>query len=177
VLELLGRAVERNLCSALDLHGEQTWGHFATAAVCKLWDWSSWEILSAKHVRVARASALAPLSIALIGRGVFAAWCGDSEATAAIIAEYNAVNEATGIGWWSAGGLLYAAYQGQSDGLALIMASEKDSAKNEVGQGVQFAAYTRTISRDGLGRYSDALVVAELAAYEMEIPTGGRYLS
>jgi len=122
---------------------------------------------------VARASgALAPLSIALNGRGVFAVWCGDAEAAAALIAEYNAVNEAMGIGWFSACGLLHAAYQGRSEALTLMITSATDSAAREMGQGEQFAIWTRAILCNGLGRYGDALEAAERAAYEMKIPNG-----
>jgi hypothetical protein len=63
------------------------WGHLATSAACMLWDWHSWDVLSAKHVELARASgALAALSIALNGRGMFTVWCGDVEATTALVA-------------------------------------------------------------------------------------------
>jgi DNA-binding CsgD family transcriptional regulator len=149
------------------------WGHVATSAACMLWDWRSWDILSAKHVELGRVSAaLAPLSIALNGRGVFTAWCGDPEATTALVAEYDAVNDATGIGWYSACGLLQAAYQGGPEALTLIAASAADSAERGIGQGVQYARWTKAIVFNGRGRYADALATAEQAAYEMEIPNG-----
>jgi DNA-binding CsgD family transcriptional regulator len=149
------------------------WGHLATAAACMLWDWRSWDRLSAKHVELGRLSAaLAPLSIALNGRGVFTAWCGDAEATTALVSECDAVNEATGIGWFSACGLLQAAYQGRSEALTLIEASAADSAAYGMGQGVQYARWTKAIVCNGLGHYADALASAEPAAYEMEIPNG-----
>ena len=149
------------------------WGHLATSAACNLWDWKSWEALSAKHVELARISgALAPLAIALSGRGVYAAWCGDREAATAIIAEYDAVNDATGSGWYSACGLLHAAYRGRPEGLAYMAASAEDSIQRGMGQGSQFAIWTRAILCNGLGRYADALAAARDAAYEMEIPNG-----
>jgi DNA-binding CsgD family transcriptional regulator len=149
------------------------WGHLATSVAVHLWDWKSWEHLSAKHVELARASgALAPLSMALSGRGVYTAWCGAAEASTAIIAEYDAVNEATGIGWFSACGLLRAAYQGRPETLAFIEAMRADAVEHGLGQGSQFATWTRAIVCNGLGRYADALAAAELAAYEMEIPNG-----
>jgi DNA-binding CsgD family transcriptional regulator len=149
------------------------WGHLATSAAVHLWDWKSWELLSARHVELARASgALAPLSMALSGRGVYTAWCGDAEASTAIIAEYNAVNEATGIGWYSACGLMHAAYQGRPEALAFIEAMHADAVEHGLGQGSQFATWTRAIVCNGLGRYADAQAAAELAAYEMEVPNG-----
>ena len=150
------------------------WGHVATGAAVVLWDWKSWEILSAKHVELARLSgALAPLSIALNARGVVTAWYGDLEATTAIVAELDAVNEATGIGGWeSAGGLLLAAYQGRPDALALMSATIEDAVAAGVGHASQHARWTTAILCNGLCRYEDALAAAELAAYEMEVPNG-----
>ena len=146
------------------------WGHLATLAACTLWDWKSWEALSGKHVELARISgALAPLSIALNGRGLYAAWCGDREAAAAIIAEYEAVNDATGIGWYPSNSLLDAAYQGRQEALAYMAASAKDSVKRGMGHGSQLATWTRAILCNGLGRYADALAAAHDAC-EMGIP-------
>jgi DNA-binding CsgD family transcriptional regulator len=170
---LLRKALDAFLADVISDSDFLQWGHLATSAACMLWDWKSWDILSAKHVELARASgALAPLSIALNGRGVYAAWCGDSEEADALIAEYNAVNEATGIGWFSACGLLQEAYRGRPEALALMSASAADSARLEMGQGAQFATYTKAILCNGLARYGDALEAAERAAYEMEVPNG-----
>jgi DNA-binding CsgD family transcriptional regulator/tetratricopeptide (TPR) repeat protein len=171
--EGLRRAVDAFLSDEVPDDEFLQWGHLATSSACHLWDWKSWDRLSAKHVELARASgALAPLSMALSGRGVYTAWCGDAEASSRVIAEYDAVNEATGIGWYSACGLLHAAYQGRPDALAFVEASHADSVKHEVGQGSQFANWMRAIACNGLGRYEDALAAAQLAAYEMEIPNG-----
>jgi DNA-binding CsgD family transcriptional regulator len=149
------------------------WGHLATASACSLWDWKSWDTLSAKHVELARASgALAPLSIALSGRGVYTAWCGDTEASIKQITEFNAVNEATGIGWFSACGLMHRAYQGLPEALPVFDASRADCVERGLGQGAQFATWMKAIVCNGLGRYADALAAAQLAAYEMEIPNG-----
>ena len=129
--------------------------------------------MSAKHVALARASgALAPLSIALSGRGVYTAWCGDTEASIKQITEFNAVNEATGIGWFSACGLMHRAYQGLPEALPVFDANRADCVERGLGQGAQFATWMKAIVCNGLGRYADALAAAQLAAYEMEIPNG-----
>jgi len=112
------------------------------------------------------------LSIALSGRGVYTAWCGDTEASIKQITEFNAVNEATGIGWFSACGLMYMAYQGLPEALPVFDASRADCVERGLGQGAQFATWMKAIVCNGLGRYADALAAAQLAAYEMEIPNG-----
>jgi DNA-binding CsgD family transcriptional regulator len=167
------RAVDAFLGDEVSDNEFLQWGHLATSSACHLWDWKSWDRLSTKHVELARASgALAPLSPALSGRGVYAAWCGDVEESTAIVAEFNAVNEATGIGWYSACGLMRAAYQGRPDAFAFIEESRAHSVEHGIGQGSQFAAWMRAIVCNGLGRYADAQAAAELAAYEMEVPNG-----
>jgi DNA-binding CsgD family transcriptional regulator len=149
------------------------WGHLATAAACQLWDHRKWDILSARHVELARASgALAPLSVAVSGRGVFAVWCGDRAAATALIAEHRAVNEATGIGFFSACGLLHAAYQGRPEALKLLESSRAESVDRGAGQGAQFALWAQAILCNGLGRYALAQAAAEPAAYEMDYPNG-----
>jgi tetratricopeptide (TPR) repeat protein len=63
------------------------WGHMASGAAGALWDWKSWDALSATHVALARASgALAPLANALNARAIVTTWHGDFEASAALIA-------------------------------------------------------------------------------------------
>jgi DNA-binding CsgD family transcriptional regulator len=147
------------------------WGQLATHAACLLWDWRSWEILSATRVELARASgALAPLSIALNGRGVFAALCGDAEAAKTLVGEHQAVKEATGIGWHPACALLHAAYEGRPEAQGMMWASVVDCVERGLGQGSQCALWTTAILCNGLGRYEEALAAARLAADEPEVP-------
>ena len=108
----LRRAVAMFLGDQLSDGDWVRWGHLATAAAVMLWDWESWATLSARHVELARASgALAPLSIALNGRGVYAAWCGDLETVTALLAEDNAIKDVIGSQWYSAAALLHAGYR------------------------------------------------------------------
>src|SRR5262249_44117358 len=138
---------------------------------CLLWDYESWEHASAKQVRLARASgALASLSVGLNSLGMYAALCGDFAAAGALTAEYDAVSEATGIHWYSASGLVQAAYQGRPDALTVISSSAAECVERGLGQGAQFAMWVKAIICNGLGRYDDALVAARFAAYEMELP-------
>jgi DNA-binding CsgD family transcriptional regulator len=138
-----------------------------------LWDCQSWEKLLRRHVELARKSgALGPLSIALNGHGFYAALCGDFDATTALVAEYNAVIEAAGMGWYSVGALLQSAYQGRPEGLKLMSDVAAGCIEHGAGHGAQFATWTTAILCNGLGRYTEALDAAERAAYAMEIPNG-----
>ena len=88
------------------------WGIFAQMAAMAVWDFDSWVALSTRHVDLARAlGALAPLSIALNGRGQVATHCGDFETATALAAEKDVVNEVTGIRLASTCDLLLAGYR------------------------------------------------------------------
>ena len=148
------------------------WGHIATHAAVMLWDIDSWSKLSARHVGLARASgALAPLSIAINGRAMFEAWCGNLEAATAMVEEENSVKDATGQQWTSSGGLLLAAIRGRTEeSLALTAASYEASTHRGEGLTAQVALYTKAILYNGLGYYADASATAQQAADEMELP-------
>ena len=141
------------------------WGHYATHAACTLWDADSWEVLSARHVELARASgALTPLAVAVSGRVIFAAWSGDFEAATALAGEEAAIKDATGIGL-SYGALLLAALRGrQEEASALIAAAVADSVTRGRGMGSQVANWFAAVLYNGLGHYHEACDAAVNAA-------------
>jgi DNA-binding CsgD family transcriptional regulator len=146
------------------------WGHVAQVAATLLWDFDGWATLSARHVELARASsALAPLSVALNGYGLVAAWCGDFEAVAALAAEETAVKEVTGIGLESVGALALAAYRGQPADVPLISAAASESTARGKGYAAQFGYWATAVLDNGLARHADALTAAERAAEATEV--------
>jgi DNA-binding CsgD family transcriptional regulator len=154
------------------------WAHLTTTVVEILWDWRSWDAATAKLVELARAGgALAPLSVALDGRGFYATWCGDFDAATALFAEHQAVKEVIGTARNSAGGLLRAAYQGRPEALEMMDAVAADSLQRGAGHGVQATAWTRAILCNALGRYEDALTAAatELFSYEGKVHSGAAW--
>jgi DNA-binding CsgD family transcriptional regulator len=169
----LRRAVDAFLAEEMSDDDLVQWGSTATSAAAMLWDCRSWQALLVRHVeRARRLGALAALSIALNGRGFYAALCGDLDATAALVAEYNAVIEAAGMGWYSVGALLQAAYEGRPERLKLMGDVAAGCIEHGAGHGAQFATWTTAILCNGLGRYAEAMEAAARAAYEMEIPNG-----
>jgi DNA-binding CsgD family transcriptional regulator len=170
----LRRAVDAFLGDEISDDRYLQWGHMVSGAAGALWDWKSWEIVSAKHVAIARASnALAALANALNYRALVTAWHGDLEATTAIVAEYDAITEATGIRWFGRrGALLLSAYQGRRDDLALMTAIVAESVERGVALSIQHALWTTAILCNGLGLYEEAAVNAKRAAFEMGLPNG-----
>jgi DNA-binding CsgD family transcriptional regulator len=148
------------------------WGIFAQMAAMAVWDFDSWVALSARHVELARAlGALAPLSIALNGRGSVATHCGDFETATSLAAEKDVVNEVTGIRLATTCDLLLAGYRGRAaEAVPLFTATMEDSAARGEGLAVQMANWAAAVLHNGLGRYAEALAVAEPATEETYSP-------
>jgi DNA-binding CsgD family transcriptional regulator len=148
------------------------WGIFAQMAAMAVWDFDSWVALSARHVELARAlGALAPLSIALNGRGSVATHCGDFETATSLAAEKDVVNEVTGIRLATTCDLLLVGYRGRpAEAVPLFTATMEDSTARGEGLAVQMANWAAAVLHNGLGRYAEALAVAEPATEETYSP-------
>ncbi len=148
------------------------WGIFAQMAAMAAWDFDGWVALSARHVELARAlGALAPLSIALNGRGSVATHCGDFETATSLAAEKDVVNEVTGIRLATTCDLLLAGYRGRpAEAVPLFTATMEDSTGRGEGLAVQMANWSAAVLHNGLGRYAEALAVAEPATEETYSP-------
>jgi hypothetical protein len=150
------------------------WGILAQMAAMAVWDFDSWVALSTRHVELARASgALAPLSIALNGRGQVATQGGDFETAASLAAEKDVVNEVTGIRLASTCDLLLAGYRGRTaEAAPLFSATIEDSIARGEGFAVQLASWAAAVLHNGLGHYALALAAAEPATEETYQPLG-----
>ena len=148
------------------------WGIFAQMAAMAVWDFDSWVALSTRHVELARAlGALAPLSIALNGRGSVATHCGDFETATALAAEKDVVNEVTGIRLATTCDLLLAGYRGRpAEAVPLFTATTEDSTARGEGLAVQMANWSAAVLHNGFGRYAEALAVAEPATEDSYSP-------
>jgi hypothetical protein len=125
------------------------WGIFAQMAAIGVWDFDGWAMLSARHVELARAAgALAPLCVALNGRGQVATQRGDFEAAASLTAEKDIVTDVTGTQLGATCDLLLAGYRGRPDEAVPLLASTCDdgSARGE-GLAVQLADWSAASTR------------------------------
>jgi DNA-binding CsgD family transcriptional regulator len=148
------------------------WGIFAQMAAMAAWDFDAWVALSDRHVELARAlGALAPLSIALNGRGSVATHRGDFETASSLAAEKDVVNEVTGIRLATTCDLLLAGYRGRpAEAVPLFTATTEDSTTRGEGLAIQMANWSAAVLYNGLGRYAEALAVAEPATEETYSP-------
>jgi DNA-binding CsgD family transcriptional regulator/tetratricopeptide (TPR) repeat protein len=142
------------------------WSVLASCASVELWDFESWDAVITRQMELAReAGALAPLSIALNGEGIVVAWSGDFPAAAGVVAEADAVTEATGTRIAPYGGMLLAALRGrEAEACALIDAAIRDATASGEGLAVQYARWATAVLYNGLGGYEQALSAARQAS-------------
>jgi DNA-binding CsgD family transcriptional regulator len=168
----LRRAVNAFLSDQVSWEEWLQWGILAQMATMAVWDFDSWVRMSARHVELARTSgALAPLSVALNGRGTVATLRGDFETATSLAAEKDVVNDVTGIRLASTCDLLLAGYRGQpAEAISLFSATIEDSIGRGEGGAVQLANWAAAVLHNGLGHYAEALAAAEPATEETYQP-------
>ena len=142
------------------------WSVLASCASVELWDFETWDAVITRQMELARdAGALAPLSIALNGEGIVVAWSGDFPAAAGVVAEADAVTEATGTRIAPYGGMLLAALRGREpEASALINTAISDATTSGEGLAVQYARWATAVLFNGLGDYEQALSAARQAS-------------
>jgi DNA-binding CsgD family transcriptional regulator len=131
----------------------------------RTWDHPQWDVLSARHVQLARETgALSELPLALTSRGVALLWAGELTSAASMIHEVQAVKEATGSGLVNYGALGLAALRGvEAEATALINGTIEDATRRGEGVGITFAEWANALLNNGLGRYHNAADAAQRA--------------
>ena len=142
------------------------WLWLACRIARALGDDASWDELTDRQVQLARkAGALSLLPIALIERFGVQLFVGDLDAAASLVAEAEAVVEATGSQLAPQGAIALAAWRGrEAEASALIEASRQDVERRGEGLWLIATEWASAVLFNGLGRYQDALAAAEQAA-------------
>lgn len=138
----------------------------AAATAASLWDDACWNVLTRRHLDVARQTgALSALPLALTTRAVVNLFTGDLDQAASLVNEARLLVEATGstLAPYGEAGLL--ALQGNAAvAEPLIQRCLDDVIARGEGVGVNMLLWTRSVLCNGLGRYGEALRAAEVAA-------------
>jgi len=139
------------------------WLSLASSAAIRLWDDDSWDVLSTRHVQLARdAGALGVLPVALSQRAGLHLHEGDFAAAASVIEEARAITEATGSELPPYASVALAAFRGlQLQTSELIEASARDLTRRGSGVGSILLQWANAVLYNGLGRYKDALAAAQ----------------
>ena len=140
-----------------------SWLWLAGLAAMAVWDDETWHILTSRHVKLARdVGALSELPLAIRWRILLHTHAGELEQGAALIAEAQAVADATGSQLGPHGALGVAAWRGrEAEATELIQATMDDVTSRGEGRGVT-SQYAAALLYNGLGHYDKALAAAEL---------------
>ncbi|GIJ54411.1 helix-turn-helix transcriptional regulator [Virgisporangium aurantiacum] len=145
--------------------GDQPWLWLAAITAARLWDDENWSTLTARHVRVARGVGdLSSLPLTLNSQVVVHLFAGERAAAAALVAEIQAIGDATGAALAPYGAVASAAWHGdEAVAVPLIEASLADAVARGESAGVTVAHWARSVLMNGLARYRDAVPAARAA--------------
>ena len=140
-----------------------SWLWLASRAAMAVWDDETWHVLASRHIKLARdAGALSELPLAVRSRILLHAHAGELAEGTALIAEAQAVADATGSQLSPYGALGIAAFRGrEAEATELIQATMDGVPSRGEGRGVT-SQYAAAVLYNGLGRYDQALAAAEL---------------
>jgi DNA-binding CsgD family transcriptional regulator len=142
------------------------WGWLGSVPPLLLWDDDGWSTIVAGQVLLARnAGALENLPLHLASAGIITAWSGAFGAAAALVAESEAVSEATGARIPSYASLVLAGLRGRQAEAAPLLHATIDAAE-AAGQGLTATAarWMAAVLYNGLSHYDEATEAARKAA-------------
>jgi DNA-binding CsgD family transcriptional regulator/tetratricopeptide (TPR) repeat protein len=163
---VLQRATDGFAGSEVSVEEALRWGWLATAAAVYLWDFDTCLAVATHGVELARASgALEVLGVSVNVLAQAVSLRGDFATAALLIAEADAVREATGTRVGPYGALVLAALRGREPEAAeLIEATVDEATAGGQGTAVQYATWAKAVVMNGLGRYEEALAAASEAS-------------
>ncbi len=166
---VLRRAIAAFASHAVSVQEMLRWGWLATRAANYLWDYDSCLEIGTRAVELARDSgALEALAVADNACGQAAAFGGDFATAALMVAEVEAVKEATGTRIAPHAAIALAGLRGrEAEASELIDGIIRDAPAMGQGTAVQYAQWAKSVLMNGLGRYEDALAAAAQASEEM----------
>jgi DNA-binding CsgD family transcriptional regulator len=163
---LLGRAAAAFAGGDASTEEVLRWGWLATAAAGYVWDYDTCLAAAAREVQVAReCGALEVLGVGLNVLGQAVTLGGDFARAAELVAEADAVREATGTNVAPYAALVRAGYRGEeAEAVRIIDTTIDQATAGGQGTAVQYAHWARAILMNGLGRYEEALAAAVAAS-------------
>lgn len=143
------------------------WGWLATAAAATCWDFETCLAAATRGVQTARAAgALEVLGVSVNVLTQAVTLAGELGQAELLVAEADAVTEATGTRVAPYGALVLAGFRGRdvSESFGLIDTVVSEASAGGQGTAVQYARWSRSLLLNSLGRFDEALISAREAA-------------
>jgi DNA-binding CsgD family transcriptional regulator len=139
------------------------WSWLAGRMAGLIWDYDSWDLLTARQIHVARdAGALTVLPLTLSIRASVHFFAGELSVAASLVDRVEAVADATDARSVRYAATTLAAFRGRElDARALIDENAQEFAARGEGMGVSMTQWAAALLYNGLARYQDALAAAE----------------
>ena len=143
--------------------GDVRWLWLACRLSQDLWDDELWSVLATRGVRVARETgALSVLASAATYRACLHVHAGNFDAASSLIAETDAITQATGMAPLKYASLMLAAWRGNEAGaLRLFEAGRAEATARGEGMGLGVLEWATALLHNGRGRYGEALAAAQ----------------
>jgi DNA-binding CsgD family transcriptional regulator len=168
---LLKQAIAAFRAADVSTEEELRWLWLACHAAGLMWDHDSWDVLSARLVKVSvELGALATRPIAYNTRAGMHMFAGDFTDAACLVAEAESVREAMKSSIAPYGALAVAAFRGrEAEAAVLIGAGTKDAERRGRGDGLSLVQWASALLGNGLGRYEQALTAAQEACEDSHV--------
>jgi DNA-binding CsgD family transcriptional regulator len=149
----------------MSIDEELRWHWIAGIVARHLWDDRSWQVLSNRHVELARdVGAFGELPVALNSHAFLLLFAGELAAAASLIQELRPAIEVTGGNLAPYGELGLAAFAGrEAEAAAVTDATIRDVSLRGEGIGITVAEWASALLNNGLGNYQEALTAAQRA--------------
>ncbi len=146
------------------------WFWLASRVAMELWDDESWHELSSRQLELARqAGALSVLPIALRGRIGVELAAGRLKAATILHDELETLLQMTRSEPLRFGAVVLATWRGESSGTARLISAAMNSVEHQgEGGGITVVEWATAVMYNSIGRYADAVAVAESASSHPE---------
>jgi hypothetical protein len=162
---VLQRAIDAFCGSDIADEERLRWSWLAGRMAGFIWDYDSWDLLTARQVQLARdAGALTVLPLSLSIRASVHLFAGELNVAASLVDRVEAVADATDARTAPYAAVTVAAFRGRElDARDLIDTNAKEFTSRGEGMGVTLTQWATAALYNGLARYHDAFSAAEAA--------------
>ena len=162
-IPVLQQAVSAFRSDDVGIEERLRWSWLAGRAASFIWDYDSWDVLTARQIQVARdAGALTLLPLALSTRAALHLLAGELARADSVVEQLEAVADVTDNRGVSYTALGVAAFRGRASvAHELVDAGTKDFVARGDGLGLNLARWATAVLNNGLARYNDAFLAAE----------------